>query len=70
MTPTVNLEYRRAFVKVETWQNADEVEITVGDDTKKVQSVNGHAEAEFVLENVRLWDGIKDPWLIQQCIPA
>ena len=58
-----DLENRRAFVTVETHQNAGSVEITVGGETKTVPSAEGIAKAEFVIENVRLWDGLADPYL-------
>lgn len=63
VTPVVDLETRSATVTVETWQNAREVTVTVADQVKTVSSVNGHAAAEFVIENVRLWDGLDDPYL-------
>ena len=63
ITPTVDLENKKAFIKAETWQNADKVIITVNGETKSVFSENGHAEADFVIENVHLWDGIDDPYL-------
>ena len=59
----VDLENHRASVTVETCQNADTAEITVNGETKTVPSVNGTAKAEFMIENVRLWDGIADPYL-------
>lgn len=61
VTPTV--KDGRAEVKVETWQNADFVTITVEGQEKRVPSVDGHAAAAFVIENVHLWDGLKDPYL-------
>ena len=61
--PRVELEKHRAVVTVETRQNAESVEITVNGETKTVPSVNGTARAEFVIENVHLWDGLNDPYL-------
>ena len=58
VTPTINLEAKTATVTVETWHNAESVDITVNGVTKTVRS-----RAEFVIENVRLWDGINDPYL-------
>ena len=58
VTPVVDLENKRAFVTVETWHNAASVDITVNGETKTVES-----KAEFVIENVRLWDGVDDPYL-------
>ncbi len=63
VTPVVDLAARRAVVTVETWQNASSVTMTVNGETKTVPSVDGHASAEFVIENVHLWDGIQDPFL-------
>ena len=63
VTPIVNLEKKTSSVTVETWQNAEQVTITVNGETKTVPSVDGHAQAEFVIENVHLWDGVDDPYL-------
>ncbi|MDI9498139.1 MAG: glycoside hydrolase family 2 TIM barrel-domain containing protein [Bacillota bacterium] len=65
VTPTVNLEGKSARVRVETWQNADRVTITVDGQSRTVPSVDGQATAEFLLQDVRLWDGLRDPWLYQ-----
>lgn len=66
-TPVVDLERKSAVVAVETWQNEGTVAITVNGETKLVPSVNGHAQAEFVIENVRLWNGLDDPYLYTAC---
>lgn len=63
VTPTVDLENKSAVVTVETWQNAEEVHVTVDGQSKTVASVDGHAVAEFTIENVHLWDGLDDPYL-------
>ena len=63
VTPVVDLSSKSACVRVETWQNAEEVTITVDGQTKTATSVDGHAEAEFLIENVHLWDGLDDPYL-------
>lgn len=63
VTPIVNLEAKSAAVTVETWQNGDEVTVTVDGQSKTVPSVNGYAKAEFAIENVHLWDGVDDPYL-------
>ena len=63
VTPIVDLEKRTATVTVETWQNAEQVSMTVNGETKAVPSVDGHAQAEFLIENVHLWDGVDDPYL-------
>ena len=48
---------------METWQNAGTVDITVNGETKRVPSVDGRAQAEYVIEHVHLWDGLDDPYL-------
>ena len=58
VTPVVDLEKKCAHVTVETWHNADSVQITVNNETKTVRDT-----AEFVIENVHLWDGLDDPYL-------
>ena len=63
VTPIVDLEKKTTSVTVETWQNADRVSVTVNGETKTVPSVDGHAKAAFVIRDVRLWDGVDDPWL-------
>ncbi len=63
VTPVVSDDLKSAAVTVETWQNASPVTVTVDGQTKTVESVDGHAVAEFVLENVHLWDGKDDPFL-------
>ena len=63
VTPTVDLEKRSAAVTVETWQNASAVTVTINGESKTVFSENGHAQAEFVIEHVHLWDGVDDPYL-------
>ena len=63
VTPVVDLKARRAAVTVETWQNAPEVTVAVNGERQTVPSIDGRAQAEFVIENVRLWDGVDDPFL-------
>ena len=63
VTPRVDLANRSAVVTVETWQNAEIVEITVNGQSKAVSSTDGHAQAEFCLKDVHLWDGLEDPYL-------
>ena len=66
VTPVVDLEKHCASVTVETWQNSkDGAPVTFGaaGQTKTVPSKDGHACAEFVIENVHLWDGLNDPYL-------
>ena len=64
VTPVVDLENHTARVTVETWQSGEGcVEITIGNETKSVPSICGHASAEFVLSPVHLWNGLEDPYL-------
>lgn len=64
VTPQVDIESKTAKVMAETWQTGDgEVQITINGQKQSVLSVNGCASAEFEIENVRLWDGIRDPYL-------
>ena len=63
VTPIVDLKKHSAAVTVETWQNADQVLMTVNGETRAVPSVDGHAEAVFTIEHVHLWDGVDDPFL-------
>ncbi|MBR3561556.1 MAG: glycoside hydrolase family 2 protein [Oscillospiraceae bacterium] len=58
VTPVVDLASGTATVTVETWHNAASVDITVNGETKTVER-----RAEFTIENVRLWDGVDDPYL-------
>ena len=58
VTPAVDLEKKTATVTVETWHNAASVDITVNGETKTTERC-----AQFIIENVRLWDGVDDPWL-------
>ncbi len=63
VTPAVDLVRKTAVVTVESWQNASEVTYEVNGETKTAISEDGHAQAEFVIDNVRLWDGVEDPYL-------
>ena len=65
VTPVVDLEKHCASVTVETWQNGGKVTYTVNGESRTAISENGYARAEFVLENVHLWDGLKDPYLYE-----
>ena len=65
VTPTVDLDKHCARVTVETWQNGGNVTFTVNGESKTVSSENGHAQADFIIENVHLWDGLNDPYLYE-----
>ena len=58
VTPLVDLGSMTANVTVETWHNGKSVDITVNGETKTVEN-----KAEFVIEDVHLWDGVDDPFL-------
>ncbi len=63
VTPVVNLPEGKAAVTVETWQNAARVMMKVAGQTRTVEADNGHAVTTFEIPEVRLWDGIRDPYL-------
>ena len=58
ITPVVDLETKTATVTVETWHNADAVEITVNGETQRVKDT-----AVFTISNAHFWDGLDDPYL-------
>ncbi|MBR3357929.1 MAG: beta galactosidase jelly roll domain-containing protein [Solobacterium sp.] len=58
VTPVVDPETGTAEVTVETWHNAESVEITVNGETKHVQN-----KAVFTIPHAHLWDGVNDPYL-------
>lgn len=58
VTAEVSEDLSRAVVTVRTEHNADSVDITVNGQTRTVPHT-----AEFILENPRLWNGKKDPYL-------
>ena len=68
ITPTVHLIDREAYVMVETWQQGgSEVWIEIPTEHTKefrcVKTQSGHAVTNIILKNVRLWDGLDDPYL-------
>ena len=63
VTPVVSDDLKSAVVTVETWQNGGAVTYTINGESRSAESVDGHAVAEFVIENVHLWDGVNDPYL-------
>ncbi|MBQ4427250.1 MAG: glycoside hydrolase family 2 protein [Oscillospiraceae bacterium] len=58
ITPSVDLAAKRATVTIETWHNSECVYITVNGETQCVKNT-----AVFTIENVRLWNGLDDPYL-------
>lgn len=65
VTPAVSLEEKKAEVTVEAWVtgNASVVHFTIDGKTISSHVENGYAAVDFTLENVRLWDGLDDPYL-------
>ena len=68
VTPVVDLEKKCAEVTVEAWANAGgsivfEVEGEAGILRETAALQDGYAKAVFMIENVRLWDGLADPYL-------
>lgn len=63
VTPIVNLESMSAQVTVETWQKgAGNVTVTVDGQIQTIIPEDGHSMAVFHIENVHLWDGLRDPY--------
>lgn len=58
VTPVLSDDLKTATVTVETWHNAEGVEITVNGETKAVKDT-----AVFTITKPRLWNGKADPWL-------
>ena len=52
-------------VTVDTWQNGGRVKITVDGQEQLIESKNGCATAEFLLQGTHLWDGLADPFLYE-----
>ena len=68
VTPRVDLANREAQVTIETWQTGgDEVWIEIptasGKEFRLVECGSGHSMTQLTLKNVRLWDGLTDPYL-------
>ena len=65
VTPTVDLNAKTANVTVEAWVSgsASSVNFTINGETIVSSVADNHAQAEFVIENVHLWDGVNDPYL-------
>lgn len=65
VTPVVDLTAKKATVSVEAWTTpaANEVTFTVNEQSQTVSTTANHAQAEFVIEDVHLWDGLNDPYL-------
>ena len=65
ITPVVDPDARRAAVTVEAWVSgaADSVVFETAGQTQEAPVQDGRARAVFRLENVRLWNGVVDPYL-------
>ena len=59
------MEEKKAVVTVEAWVcgDADMVTFEVNQEKINASLEAGRAKAEFVIENVHLWDGVDDPYL-------
>ena len=59
------MEEKKAVVTVEAWVcgDADMVTFEVNQEKINASLEDGRAKAEFVIENVHLWDGVDDPYL-------
>ncbi len=63
VTPTVAGKDAKVLVEVWTVNNPKFVEITTNNETKKVAIEDNYASVEFNIEDVRLWEGLNDPYL-------
>ncbi|MBR4470536.1 MAG: hypothetical protein IKS54_04400 [Erysipelotrichaceae bacterium] len=65
VTPVI--EGTNAKVLAEAWLENGDTSVTFETDGQSitVYSKDGYAKAEFVIENVHLWDGIDDPYLYE-----
>ena len=64
VTPIVDPDRGSANVMVETWhQGGDAVVVTIDQQSRSQDAVNGHTSISFPIENVHLWDGVNDPYL-------
>lgn len=65
VTPSVDLIQQLAKVTVEAWIKgaAETVRFSIGDMNADVEVREGYATYQFVIENVRLWNGVVDPYL-------
>lgn len=65
VTPLLSDDLKHAEVTVEAWVSgpADTVRFAIGSQVKQAEVADGHACAVFHLEDVRLWDGLNDPYL-------
>lgn len=66
VTPVLSADLKSAEVTVEAWvsQGEKEVKFTAAGQTKSaIAGADAHAAVTFTLENVRLWDGLEDPYL-------
>lgn len=67
VTPNVNLDAHTAEVTAEVWVhgNANHATITIDGKSQNAKVLNGYAKTIFKLENVRLWNGVHDPYLYE-----
>ncbi|MBR7189546.1 MAG: hypothetical protein IKD63_00385 [Oscillospiraceae bacterium] len=68
VTPDVHLEEREAWAAVETWSTGGsevwlEIPTERGKEFRRAEIGSGHTYTNIILKNVRLWDGLDDPYL-------
>ncbi|MFV0465580.1 MAG: glycoside hydrolase family 2 protein [Lachnospiraceae bacterium] len=65
VTPSVDLLNKRSVVLVESWISGSGKTVTfsIDQDVKTAEVRDFYASAEFVIEDVHLWDGVLDPYL-------
>ncbi len=65
VTPVVDLAQKSAEVTLEAWVEgpAETVAFQAAGQRRTAPVENGYARAVFSLPDVRLWDGVEDPWL-------
>ena len=57
------VEGKNGKVRVRTWHNGEQVQITLLDDQGNTVARGEGTDLSLTIENVHLWDGIEDPYL-------
>ncbi len=62
---TPSIDGINAKIKVQTWHNADSalVKLRILDELSNVVAEGEGTDAELIINNVHLWDGIEDPYM-------
>lgn len=65
ITTNVDPHLRHATVEAQAWIEGDasEVIFTINETRRAAAVVDGHASATFEMDHIRLWDGLRDPFL-------